>query len=424
MSTLAYAALWLFVFSLPWENAFVALFPGMSIVTKITGGLALAAALAFVVVSGQVRRWRGMHVAALLFVIWGGGELFFHQLGQRVPYKYSTYVQLFVVLWIVWELAPSWPRQLGLMAAYVFGSYVAAISTIMQYRQQAGALRRYAALQTDPNSLAMTLALALPMAWYLAATSRSALLRWACRAYMIVGLVAVALTASRGGMVATIMALAIVPLTMTKLSPGRLVTALVVLALSGAVAVAYVPEKIVERLATTSTEVEDLSLGGRFGLWKAGVKAFTARPITGYGPGSWRTAVAPWLGPNPQVAHNSFLSVLVELGLVGLTLYLTMFVAVFRATRKLPSLERRFTLVLFLTLIVAMLPLSWEDQKAVWFILALLLGLACAAGVTLRGAVRQAPAVRSAPVVRPVMAARSREPFLRSPRDIDRDPTT
>ena len=260
-------------------------------------------------------------------------ELFFIHVGTRLPYKYTTYVQLFLVTWIVWELAPSWKRQLGLMIAYVFGSYLAALATILQYRREAGALRRFAAFDTDPNTLAMTLALAIPMAWYLSATSRNATLRWACRVYILVGLVAVALTASRGGMLATMVALLIVPLTMTRLSPGRLAMAITVLAVSGAAAVAYVPTQIVERLATTGTEVEDMSLGGRFGIWKSGVRALTARPLTGYGTGMWRSAVSPWLGPNPQVAHNSFLSMAVETGLVGLSFYLAMFFAVFRATQ-------------------------------------------------------------------------------------------
>ena len=202
------------------------------------------------------------------------------------------------------------------------------------------------------------------------------LLRWICRAYLVVGLVAVALTASRGGMVATIVALMIVPLTMTKLSPGRMAAAMIVVVMAGAVAVAYVPEKIVQRLATTGTEVEDLTLGGRFQLWTAGVKAFAVRPLTGYtASGGWRNAVSPWLGPDPQVAHNSFLSVLVETGLIGLIFYMAMFVAVFLALLRLRSLERRFTLVLLATLGVAMLPLSWEDHKAVWFMLAALIGL-------------------------------------------------
>jgi O-antigen ligase len=421
MSTIAYAALWIFVFSLPWENAFVTYFPGVSIVTKVTGALALGAMLAFVLMSGRVRRWRVFHVAGLLLVMWAAGELFVFQVGEKLPFKFWTYVQLLVMLWIIWELAPSWSRQLGLLAAFVFGSYVASFATILLYRRAGGSLRRFAGFESDPNSLAMTLALALPMAWYLSVTTRSPVLRWACRGYMAIGLVAIGLTGSRGGMLATIVALMIVPLTMTKLTPGRMAAAIGMLMLSGALAVAYVPEKVVERLATTGTEVEELSLGGRFTLWRAGVKAFAQRPITGYGVGNWRHAVSPWLGPTPQVAHNSYLSVLVELGLVGLLLYLSMFVAVFLATRSLPSLERRFALVLLGTLCVAMLPLSWEEQKSVWFILAALLGLAYAARPG--GAFRRPP-LQAAPVVSPTMAARSRERLNPSLRNIYRDPTT
>ncbi len=424
MNALAYAALWIFVFTLPWENA-LGIIPGVGVVTKLTGGLALGSALGVALISGRVRRWQALHLAAFLFVLWAGVHLFlFFHAGDRLPYKFSTYVQLFLVLWIIWELAPSWSRQLGLLTAYVFGAYVAALATVMLYRREAGELRRFAAVESDPNNLAMTLALALPMAWYLGVTYRQPLLRWACRGYLAVGLVAVALTASRGGMLATMVALLIVPLSMTKLSPGRLAASIGVLGISGALAVVYVPEKIVQRLATTGTEVEDLSLGGRFKIWEAGVNAFTQRPLTGYGPGGWRSAVAPWLGSDPQVAHNSFLSVLVETGMVGLLLYLAMFAAVFLALLKLPTLERRFALVLLVTLGIAMSPLSWEDQKSVWFILAALLGLSRAGSAVMGGALRGSPPLRAAPTVRPTMAARPREPLLRAPRDTNRDPTT
>lgn len=424
MSALAYASLWIFVFTLPWENA-LGIIPGVGIITKLTGGVALASALGVALISGRVRRWHTLHVVALLFVVWTGSHLFFYfHAGDRLPYKFSTYVQLLLVLWIIWELAPSWPRQLGLLTAYVFGAYVAALATVMLYRREGGELRRFAAVESDPNSLAMTLALALPMAWYLGVTYRQPILRWACRGYLAVGLVAVALTASRGGMLATMVALLIVPLSMTRLSPGRLAASIGVLGLSGALAVVYVPEKIVQRLATTGTEVEDLSLGGRFRIWEAGVDAFAQRPLTGYGPGGWRSAVRPWLGPDPQVAHNSFLSVLVETGMVGLLLYLTMFVAVFLASRKLPTLERRMALVLLLTLGTAMSPLSWEDQKSVWFILAALLGLSRAASAATGGTVGQSRPLRAASIVRPPMAARPREALIAPLRNPNPDPRT
>jgi hypothetical protein len=55
-----------------------------------------------------------------------------------------------------------------------------------------------------------------------------------------------------------------------------------------------------------------------------------------------------------------------------------MFVLVFLELFKLGRFDRRFTLVLFATMIVAMLPLTWEDRKVVWFILAALVGLSSA----------------------------------------------
>jgi O-antigen ligase len=198
-------------------------------------------------------------------------------------------------------------------------------------------------------------------------------------------------------------ALTIVPLCMTRLSPGRVVTALVLLGLSGSLAAVYVPEKIVERLATTSTEVEDLRLGGRWKYWRAGMHAYVSRPMLGYGTGSFIHAIAPELGSDVNVAHNSFISLLVEQGVIGLIFYLTMLLATFRAVRRFSFLERRFGMVLFTTLITAMLPLTWEDQKPVWFIMALLVGLSQA--LTAGSApVRSGPARAAAPplVGRPV----------------------
>ena len=63
----------------------------------------------------------------------------------------------------------------------MLGGYVAALATLMLYRQAGHDLKRFTAVQSDPNSLAMTLALALPMAWYLGMTYKNPILRWICR---------------------------------------------------------------------------------------------------------------------------------------------------------------------------------------------------------------------------------------------------
>ena len=398
MGSIAYAALWIFVFSVPWER--ILALPGISIVPKATGAVALALAVLAAVMSGRFRRWHAFHLLALLFVIWAGVVLWILGSGPRLPNKYWTWPQLFLVVWMIWELSPSVHRLRGLLLAYVLGSYVAAFDTIRVYRSQAELLRRYAAGGGDANDLAMILALAIPMAWYLGTVYRQPLLRWVCRGYLPVALVAIGLTGSRGGMLATTVALLIVPLLLTRLSPGRLTTAIVMLVAAGGLAIAYTPETLIERFATTGVELEGGRLGGRGKLWKAGLEAAAERLVAGYGTGMFRDAIRPMLGEAAQVAHNSFISVLVEQGAVGLFIYVAMLVAVVLAVLELPRLERRFALVLLATLFVAMLPLTWEDRRSVWFILPALLGLACAPGV--RALAPPLPPASRPQVVRPV----------------------
>ncbi len=413
MSTIAYAALWLFCFVLPWEG--VVRVSNSAVVSKATGMLAMGCAVFAVLLSGRLRRWQGLHFAALFFVATAAFELLVFHPGERLPDKFYTYVQLFLVLWIVWQVARSQDRVLGLLLAYVLGASIAAFMTMLTYHSSGGALRRFAAAGVDPNDLAMKMALALTMAWYLGNVLRNRLFLWICRGYLPVGVVAIGLTGSRGGMLAGIVALSIVPLSMTRLSPKRMVMTLIMLFLAGGLAVVYVPEKIVQRLATTSTEVEDLSLGGRFKLWRAGLRALPQHPILGFGTSGFIRAISPDLGSGAQVAHNTFISVLVEQGIVGLSLWLLMFLAVFRGIRqRLPQVERRFGLVLLGTLVVTMSPLTWEQQKSAWFVLAALAGLAYAVPSTAGS--RQAVRVRSGPPM--VGSPITRRPVAAQPGDV------
>jgi len=99
--------------------------------------------------------------------------------------------------------------------------------------------------------------------------------------------------------------------------------------------------------------------------------------------------------------------VLVEEGLVGFLFYGTMMLAAFASVHRLRNPDRRFARVLSLTLAVAMLPLTWEDSKAGWFIMAALVGLSCAPPEP----IRQAAALR---------LRRTADAFARSPAAVRR----
>jgi len=419
MRFVAYAGLWLFVFSLPWEV--VGAIGGVAVLVRLTGALALGMALIVVVVSGRFRRLHPFHVAAFLFVVWAGLNLLFFNSAPSLPNKYLKFIQLALAVWMMWELAPTWPRLLGLLIAYVYGSYVAAIDTLLLYRS-ASKLLRFTAGNTDPNDLAMTLALALPMAWHVGMNHRNTVVRWICRAYLPLGILAIALTGSRGGMLTTVLALMIVPMTMGRLTPGKMVAAVGLLAVTGTLAVVYVPEKIVQRLSTTQAEVADKNFGNRGPIWRAGFHAFEQRPIVGYGTSGFIRAIMPEMGARSQVAHNTYLSVLVEQGIVGVILFLLMFVAVYRAVLHLPRLERRFALILLATIALAILPLTWEDRKPLWFTLAALVGLAKAWMAAPGGTARPRPPARTRWVPGPRSAGRRLESLTTPSADRDTRP--
>jgi hypothetical protein len=398
MTFIAYAAVWLFIFVLPWEG--VIRIGGVSIVSRASGALALVICVLSVVISGRLRRWHRLHFAALAFVISAGVGLLVTGASGKLPNKYLTFVQLFGVLWMIWELAKT-PRALqGLMLAYVSGAYAAGVATFLLFRHQAAELRRFAVGGVDPNDLAMKLALAVPMAWYVGSVSEKPWLRLFCRGYLPVGLLALGLTGSRGGMIVAFVALSIIPLSMDRLTPGRLVTALAILMLTGVLAAAFVPDVVVHRLATTQNEVESASFGGRFKLWAAGLHAFTYKPLMGYGTGGFIGAIYSQLGSQSLVAHNSFISILVEEGIVGLVLYCIMLYAAVAAVMRLPRRERRFGQVLMAALLLAMSPLTWEDCKPVWFILAVLVGLSQVLTATPAGRFPAGPLRVGAPITR------------------------
>jgi O-antigen ligase len=372
MTSLAYAALWVFVFIVPWEN--IILISGIGTIGRLMGMIAVGFAVMAALMSGRVRRPQPFHVAAALFVIWAGIGVFRTVDEGRAIGKFGTYFQLFVVLWMIWELAPSFRHQRGLLLAYVLGAYVAAINTIMVYRSLLGTnVRRFSAQNFDPNDLGMTLALAIPMAWYLGMTYHQPIMRWVCRAYMPLALVAIGLTGSRGALVASIVALLIVPVSMTQLSPGRVAAGIFLIFVSGAVAVSYIPATSWERFGTTRREVLSASgnVNSRLVVWKMGLRAFSHRPLVGYGTSGFNWAVR-------SQAHNSWLAVLVEQGIIGFAMYAAMFITVFIRILRMPTMERRFALVLLITVCTAMLPLGWDDRKPVWVILAVLTALAAA----------------------------------------------
>ena len=326
LTVLAYIFSWLFVFAVPWEN--VVIFPGVGTVGKVAGIAAFGVTVVGVLLTAKVRKLASYHWVAfaylcwvILSAFWGVNTYCSPVYGCPVRIMINKYILVLTMVWVLWEATPTRSRLTNLFQAYVLGAYVAAGNTIYQYvvgASLAKAYGRYAAENFDPNSLGMELALAFPMAWYLGSISSSGFQRWLNRSYFLAGTVAILLTGSRGAMLATIVALSVVPWTLTHVRRGVRIAAVVSMLAAGVLAIRFVPAELFKRLSTTSSEISEGGLNGRLEIWKAGIALVPARPLQGYGPAGWQLVISRRLGlPGP---HNTFLSILVDEGLIGLFL--------------------------------------------------------------------------------------------------------
>lgn len=371
MNRAAFAALAILIFVIPWENTVA--FSGLGSIARLAAAFATLLGVVSVVASGTLRRPHVFHVLAVGFLLWSAMSILWAINSATSLTRTTTYLLVVIMAWLIWQFARTESRQLTLLQAYVFGAYVPALDTLKNYIAGTSVrTMRFAATGFNPNEIAMILVLAIPIAWYLHLSLRKGPLPLVNACYIPVAMLAVLLTASRGAFISALMALLLVPWSLQRLSVRARVGMVGLLVASMIVIGSMVPPEIWARIGETAGKIEEGDLSDRQLLWEAAVGVFAEYPVAGVGAGGFEHAAQPLEGREVP-PHNTFLSVLVGQGLVGLTLFLGMFAAAFRPIPRMPGLQRKFWIVLALTLLIGLLPRSWDYRKPTWFILGILI---------------------------------------------------
>jgi O-antigen ligase len=372
----SWVLLCLFVFSIPWEKSLW--MPGVGTATRLLGGLALAAGIIAAIKRRSVRAPNLVLVLAAAFVLWTAATYFWTLTPDATAARAWTFTQLLLMAWLIWDQCRTGREPVQLMEAYVWGAVLASGATLVRYAQNHQTYyRRYAAAGFDPNDLALTVALSIPFALYLALRTRGAK-PWIYRAAVVPAIMAILLTASRAALVAASAAFLLVAFTWRESSRAQRISGVVLLGLLLAGAFRLAPAASRERLASLPTELTQGTLHNRTRIWKAGVKALKSHPVVGVGAGAYPEAVRPWLGRPAlagyeYVAHNTFLSVLVECGLIGFALFAALLGAAALFVWMMPLGERVLWSVMLAVWAVGVSTLTWEHRKPGWLILALLM---------------------------------------------------
>lgn len=373
----AYALSLVLMFVIPIEG--VVQIEGVGRLSRVVGLLAAGVWALSVVATGQIRKPRAFHLFLGLFVLWNALSVFWTIDLDRTMERIQTWGQLGFMVLILWDLYDT-PQALYVgLQAFVLGAFASALGVIYNYVSNASFYTgRFAAAGLHVDDIGIMLALSIPVAWHLAMSTSaretlSPLWRILNFAFPAIAMTGICLTGTRAALVASLPALLFMVISILRFSPSARIGSFVLMVGATIVVIAAVPRDSIERLSTIGEEVAQGDLNGRFTIWREGLMVFTERPVLGTGAYAYRTAT-----PSGMAAHNSLLSVMVELGLVGLGLFLACLLLSLFAAVSLPKWEAWFCLTWLTVWLLGVSTLTWEHRKPTWIVLSFVVALAAA----------------------------------------------
>jgi O-antigen ligase len=371
MRKLAYILSVVLIFTIPWEDAVSIV--GVSSVTRYIGIVTSAVWLVSTLLRKKVRKPHIFHLFVLLFIIWNLTSLFWTLAVDESIQLVKTYVQLFIFMYIIWDLYLTLKAVNKALQVFVFGCFILIFTTVINYTLgreislYSGG--RYAGVG-NANELALILTLGLPIAWHLATSrdnqDRYTILQILNFAFIPGALFAILLTGTRTAIFAVIPAFAYIIGTTRRLKPILRYSSLVFLVGAMFWLEPLIPRSIIERLGTTGASIITGDLGGRVNLWLQSLSLFYIHPLFGIGSGALSSPLV--IG---AMAHNTFLSVLTEVGLIGFVLFTCILVIVVQQAIN----QKKAYAILWTTILtiwaIGVFTLTWEYRKVTWLFLTL-----------------------------------------------------
>ncbi len=198
-------------------------------------------------------------------------------------------------------------------------------------------LRGPGGMLEDNNDFALALVMSVPLLFYLGRAEGRRSLRILCDVGVVLTIITIFLTHSRGAAVATTAALLVMAW-----RSGNFLKALAGLFLGSLLFLAVAPQHVLDRLGTLEQGTQEGSAATRIRAWTVALRMIQANPVLGVGIRNFREHWHDHSGDLVEnrgrdfayVAHNSYLQIWAEGGTTSFACYMGLLLASFLALRR------------------------------------------------------------------------------------------
>jgi probable O-glycosylation ligase (exosortase A-associated) len=256
---------------------------------------------------------------------------------ERAFNTFTMVLGYYLLFLIIARVATSWRRLRGVILALIAAHlFLIAMTPDIVTNTDVRSYIEGGTFLGDGNDFTLSLCILVPLAIEVAFGGRSVILRVFAWVSILLFLLAIVGSQSRGAT----LGIAGVGVFLWLLS-RRKIASLAGILLLVAVMMFHASDAYFERMSTISTYQNEGSAQGRIMAWKAGVNMAVTNPVFGVGAGHFPIAFGTThkprdvVGPMPWLtAHSSYFLVLGELGFPGIITFLALVIGGFRSAMK------------------------------------------------------------------------------------------
>ncbi len=258
-------------------------------------------------------------------------------------WKFTEVWKVAALYFLVANLVKTRSRMVIMSWALIILATVLTLASIITFTEESmwQSQRMLRVGGADPNNFSMFLIMVLPLSLALLENSRSRLVKVISGTIFAILIFSVFLTKSRGGLVGLVVVLTILVFGGLFQKPRKWVLPISVI-LVILILLPFVPHEYWTRIKTI-TDFSDPSIRGRLEAWRLGLRMIAQHPFLGVGLGNFPKSVAR-LSPltsgirilmgRERVAHNAYIEIAAETGIVTLLFFLLTIITAFRTLKK------------------------------------------------------------------------------------------